>query len=88
MFEAYFYMLPLEHSENLDDQHAFMSFIDLPSRTCAATQEWFVNKAREIAIRHRNVIERFGRFPHRNDILGRASTEEELAFLSQPGSRF
>ena len=37
---------------------------------------------------HREVIRRFGRFPHRNDILGRASTPEELAFLEQPGSRF
>ena len=37
---------------------------------------------------HREVIERFGRFPHRNSILGRASTAEELSFLEQPGSRF
>jgi len=34
------------------------------------------------------VIERFGRFPHRNAILGRASTAEEIAFLREPGSRF
>ena len=38
--------------------------------------------------RHRDVIRRFGRFPHRNEILGRASTPEEIAFLEQPGSRF
>jgi uncharacterized protein (DUF924 family) len=40
------------------------------------------------AERHLEVIRRFGRFPHRNDILGRVSSPEELAFLEQPGSRF
>jgi uncharacterized protein (DUF924 family) len=42
----------------------------------------------DYAHRHRGVIARFGRFPHRNAILGRASTPEELAFLAQPGSGF
>jgi uncharacterized protein (DUF924 family) len=39
-------------------------------------------------LRHRAIIERFGRYPHRNAVLGRASTPEELAFLSEPGSSF
>jgi uncharacterized protein (DUF924 family) len=39
-------------------------------------------------MRHYAVIERFGRFPHRNTLLGRASTAEELRFLEQPGSSF
>ena len=42
----------------------------------------------DYAHRHREVIERFGRFPHRNEILGRQSTAEELAFVKQPGSGF
>jgi uncharacterized protein (DUF924 family) len=42
----------------------------------------------DYAHRHRGVIARFGRFPHRNPILGRASTPEEIEFLRQPGSRF
>jgi uncharacterized protein (DUF924 family) len=42
----------------------------------------------DYAHRHRGVIARFGRFPHRNEILGRASTPEEIEFLRQPGSRF
>jgi uncharacterized protein (DUF924 family) len=37
---------------------------------------------------HKAIIDRFGRFPHRNAILGRASTEEELRFLTEPGSSF
>ncbi|WP_122600918.1 DUF924 family protein, partial [Pseudomonas viridiflava] len=40
------------------------------------------------AERHRQVIARFGRFPHRNAVLGRESTAEEMVFLSEPGSRF
>lgn len=39
-------------------------------------------------LKHRDIIERFGRYPHRNAALGRASTDEELAFLAQPGSSF
>jgi uncharacterized protein (DUF924 family) len=40
------------------------------------------------ALRHKAIIDRFGRYPHRNAILGRTSTEEELAFLAEPGSSF
>ena len=42
----------------------------------------------DFARRHQVIVDRFGRFPHRNAILGRASTEEEAAFLQQPGSGF
>jgi uncharacterized protein (DUF924 family) len=42
----------------------------------------------DYAVRHREVIARFGRFPHRNRILGRISTVEEIEFLKQPGSSF
>ncbi|MDB9312369.1 DUF924 family protein [Spirulina sp. CS-785/01] len=41
-----------------------------------------------IAYRHRDVIAQFGRFPHRNEILGRQNTPAEVEFLQQPGSRF
>jgi uncharacterized protein (DUF924 family) len=42
----------------------------------------------EYALRHKAVIERFGRFPHRNKILGRTNTAAEAEFLKQPGSSF
>lgn len=42
----------------------------------------------EFELRHKAIIDRFGRYPHRNEALGRSSTPEELAFLAQPGSRF
>jgi uncharacterized protein (DUF924 family) len=44
--------------------------------------------SRDYAERHRAIVARFGRFPHRNAILGRASTPEEIAFLKEPGSSF
>jgi uncharacterized protein (DUF924 family) len=42
----------------------------------------------EFEIRHRHIIEQFGRYPHRNQVLNRASTPEEIEFLKQPGSSF
>lgn len=74
-----FLYLPLEHSESLADQ-------DLCVRLVSALDEdprWL-----DYAVRHREIIARFGRFPHRNAVLGRTSTAEEEAFLKQPGSSF
>lgn len=74
-----FLYMPLEHSETLDDQEASL-------RLTAALDEdpdWH-----QYAVRHRDIIARFGRFPHRNAVLGRESTPEEEAFLEQPGSAF
>lgn len=80
--QRFFFYLPLEHSENLNDQtesvRLYEQFRDIPE--LADTYDY--------AIRHRDVIERFGRFPHRNSILARASTPEEIEFLKQPGSSF
>jgi uncharacterized protein (DUF924 family) len=73
-----FLYLPLEHSEDLDDQE----------RCCALTARLGDVEWHEYAKRHRAVIARFGRFPHRNGILGRVSTPEEEAFLLEPGSSF
>jgi uncharacterized protein (DUF924 family) len=77
-----FVYLPYEHSEHLVNQdeglRLFQRVLDDPAQ--AETVEW--------ARKHREVIRRFGRFPHRNAILGRESTPEEEAFLREPGSRF
>ena len=70
-----FYYLPFEHSEDLGDQERSLQlFAGHPNH------EW--------ALRHWEIIKRFGRFPHRNAALGRASTAEEIEFLKQPGSSF
>jgi uncharacterized protein (DUF924 family) len=77
-----FLYLPLEHSEDLADQErciALMQKLEAFPETKGLVV-W--------AVKHRDVIARFGRFPHRNTALGRASTPEEVEFLKQPGSGF
>ena len=76
--ERTFLYMPLMHSENKKDQEK-----------CVAL---FTKLGREdnlkFAIKHKEIIDRFDRFPHRNEILGRESTPEEKEFLTQPGSSF
>jgi uncharacterized protein (DUF924 family) len=79
--QRWFVYLPFEHSERLEDQHESLRlFGELERDGRPGPLEW--------AQKHFDVIRRFGRFPHRNEILGRASTQEEAEFLRQPGSRF
>lgn len=86
--ERVFFNLPLEHSESLEDQQRSVALCkSLAENAPAAHRELFDGYLR-YAERHREIVQRFGRFPHRNAILGRASTEEEIAFLQQPGSSF
>lgn len=82
-WERSFVYMPFEHAEDARMQE---QSVDLFTEL-AATHEGF-GQSLDYAHRHRGVIARFGRFPHRNAILGRASTPEELAYLSQPGSGF
>ena len=80
--ERMFVYLPFEHSEALADQ----------LESCELTRPLEVypetNDVYRYAVAHRDIIRRFGRFPHRNALLGRASTPEELEFLKGPGSSF
>ena len=79
---AFAYM-PFEHAEDLAMQARAVELFQLLTQS----REGFESML-DYAQRHQEVIARFGRFPHRNAILGRDSTPEELAFLQQPGSRF
>ena len=79
---AFAYM-PFEHAED-----AFMQERAVELFTALAFEHPGFDDMLDYAHRHRGVIARFGRFPHRNEILGRASTQEEIEFLRQPGSRF
>ena len=83
-----FTYLVLEHAEDLvlQDQ-AVQLFQVLHEQAIVAERELFVGYL-DYAERHQRVIARFGRFPHRNQILGRTSSAEESAFLLEPGSRF
>ena len=83
-----FIYLVFEHCEHLAVQDEAVSrFIALVAEQPEADRAVFADNL-DYAERHREVIARFGRFPHRNAVLGRESTAQELAFLSQPGSRF
>lgn len=86
--ERVFLYLPLEHSESLDDQDRSVELF----RALAAEVEPRLTPMFEdyldYALRHRAIVERFGRFPHRNAILARPSTPAEIAFLEEPGSSF
>jgi uncharacterized protein (DUF924 family) len=86
--ERVFLYLPLEHSEMLaDQQRAVALFSALRDEVHPDLRETF-NGFLDYAKRHRDVIARFGRFPHRNATLGRASTDQERVFLEQSGSSF
>lgn len=83
-----FIYLVFEHCENLAVQNEGVSrYIDLLAQLPEADRALFADYL-DFAEKHQKVIARFGRFPHRNAVLGRESTVEELAFLSEPGSRF
>ena len=73
-----FLYLPFEHSESLADQERSVALI-------ATLGDPELDR---YAIAHRDIIQRFGRFPHRNAVLGRVSTAEEIEFLREPGSSF
>ena len=74
-----FLYMPLEHSEALADQEDCCRLVaELTDKP-----EWA-----DYARQHRDIIARFGRFPHRNAVLGRSNTEEETAFLAEPNSSF
>jgi uncharacterized protein (DUF924 family) len=81
--ERWFAYMPFEHAEDARMQEQSVQLFTELAKVdprCAGAFDY--------ALRHRGVIARFGRFPHRNVILGRSSSAEELAFLQQPGSGF
>lgn len=80
--QRWFIYIPLGHSESLSDQ---IQGVELASSLGNDSNSLFILSQ---AKKHLDVIQRFGRFPHRNQILGRKSTPEEEAFLMKPGSSF
>jgi uncharacterized protein (DUF924 family) len=79
--QRWFVYMPFEHSERLIDQYESVRlFEDLARDGVSEPLDW--------AIKHFKVVKRFGRFPHRNEVLGRESTPEEIEFLKEAGSSF
>jgi uncharacterized protein (DUF924 family) len=88
LIERVFAYIVFEHAEDLALQdRAVELFRGLHEQAAADERSLFAGFL-DFAERHRRVIARFGRFPHRNVILGRVSSDEEQAFLREPGSRF
>lgn len=77
-FKRQFAYMPFEHSESIADQELAVRLLGGMNFADNAVFAW----------RHRDIVDRFGRFPHRNEALGRTSTAEEAAFLTQPNSSF
>jgi len=76
--EKQFLYMPFMHSESLKIHDIALRLFKTPG----------LENSLEYEIRHRRILERFGRYPHRNGALGRKSTEEERQFLKEPGSHF
>ena len=86
--ERIFLYLPLEHSEDMADQDLSVhKYTELAEDARPAFKALCENTL-DYAIRHRDVIDQYGRFPHRNAILKRTNTDAETDYLSQPGAGF
>jgi uncharacterized protein (DUF924 family) len=81
-FQRMFLYMPFMHSENSEDQRRSVELFELLADEPGAPD------VTSYAVGHREIVERFGRFPHRNEILDRATTPEEAEFLKTEGSSF
>ncbi len=86
--ERMFFYMPLQHAETAEAQDRCVALFESLTEACAAEQREFFVNALEHAREHRQLILRFGRFPHRNRTLGRASTVEEIAYLDSGGASY
>lgn len=86
--ERAFFYLPLEHAEDLKLQERSVALFRRLAEEAPPALKEVTAGFLDYALRHRDIITRFGRFPHRNETLGRGSTPEEEEFLRQPGSSF
>lgn len=86
--ERSFLYMPLMHAENADLQRKCIAAFERLCDVSPPDLKRYTANNLDYAKKHAEIVERFGRFPHRNDLLGRASTPEETEFLKLPGSSF
>ncbi|MEO8018153.1 MAG: DUF924 family protein [Pseudomonadota bacterium] len=86
--ERLFFYLPLEHAESIDAQDVAMTALARLVAEAPAELREFLKSSADYARQHRDIIAKFGRFPHRNAVLGRASTPAELEWLAASGESF
>jgi uncharacterized protein (DUF924 family) len=84
----YFFYMPLMHAEDRATQRHSVEAFEKLAEEKGSGFDAMLGGAVDFARRHREIVERFGRFPHRNSILERTTTAEEAAFLLTPGSSF
>ena len=86
--EKLFFYLPLQHAEDRETQRLSVARSEALMHDLPRELERFFRESLRYAYQHRDIVERFGRFPHRNAVLGRASTPEEQAYLADGAPRF
>ncbi|MCH9687621.1 MAG: DUF924 domain-containing protein [Deltaproteobacteria bacterium] len=86
--QRYFLLMPLMHAESRELQKEGVARFDQLVRDAEPGALEAARGAADYMRKHEVIVARFGRFPHRNEILGRQSTPEEIAFLQEPGSSF
>lgn len=86
--EQAFFLMPYQHSEELEVQRAGVALMQ--AMVAEAAPEWRAQAQgfADFAVRHHDIVESYGRFPHRNKVLGRSSTEAEARFLQEGGETF
>jgi uncharacterized protein (DUF924 family) len=84
----FFFYLPFEHSEDLVDQKRSVALFRAWADSCPPEKRVEAEHHCGYILRHQEIIQRFGRFPHRNAALGRTTTPEEAEFLKEPRSSF
>ena len=88
IIERWFFYMPFMHSEDLEIQEKGIELFTKLAEEAPPALELPIRNALGYAIRHMEIIKRFGRFPHRNEALGRESTPQEVEFLKEPNSSF
>jgi len=86
--QRYFFYMPLMHAEDRAIQRRSVEIFEKLAQEKDTGFDGMLRGAADFARRHRDIVERFGRFPHRNNMLERTTTAEESAFLLTPGSSF
>lgn len=86
--EQAFLVLPFEHSEAVQDQRESVRLSALIAANAPSEWRALLERYLDFAVKHLEIVERFGRFPHRNRVLGRAATRAEIEYLEAEGERF
>lgn len=83
-----FVYMPYMHSESLEDQQECIELFKQLKQDAPKTQQDFYQSSVDYAVKHMEIVKRFGRFPHRNQVLERKTTSEEQQWLDSGGERF